>query len=115
MKVLTEQCSCTIEWLMHSSGLKFALAFTIYALMNVSRVVFTGALSKLMWRYLSPGVFTYRATCDFDGAYIKPGFVQRKESYQAVVKTELRKAVKDWESFAWVELVFALLLNIPWF
>ena len=115
MKVLTEQCSCTIEWLMHSSWLKFALAFTIYALMNVSRVVFTGALSKLMWRYLSPGVFTYKATCDYDGAYIKPGFVKQKDHYQAIVRAELHKSVSRWESFAWIELVMAILVNVPWF
>merc|ERR1711998_795174 len=95
MRVLTEHCSCTFEWLVHSSWLKFTLAFSIYALMNISRVVFTKALAKLMWRFLSPGVFTYRATCDYDGVYIKPEYIKKKDTHEAIVREELRNTVRD--------------------
>ena len=60
-------------------------------------------------------MFTYKATCDYDGAYIKPGFVKQKDHYQAIVRAELHKSVSRWESFAWIELVMAILVNVPWF
>jgi hypothetical protein len=114
LNVLTEQCGCTFEWLMHSAWLKFTLAFTIYMLMNASRIMLTGALAKLMWRYFSPGIFTYKATCDYQGAYLKPPGVKAQKSHQGIVKQELHKTIRSWERFAWVQLAMSVFVNVPW-
>ena len=52
-----------------------------------------------------------------DGIFyvVDPGFVKQKDHYQAIVRAELHKSVSRWESFAWIELVMAILVNVPWF
>ena len=72
IRTVTEQCGCMIEWLTHAAFVKFSIAFCIYALMNISRIILVQALCKLWWEWLSPKVFSYKSTCNSKGQILAP-------------------------------------------
>uniref|UniRef100_A0A7S2RH00 Uncharacterized protein n=1 Tax=Rhizochromulina marina TaxID=1034831 RepID=A0A7S2RH00_9STRA len=117
LRTVTEQCGCMVEWLFHSSFFKFSIALIIYILMNASRVILTRALCKVFWRYLSPGIFTYKATCDNHGNVLAPRGTEKYESFtgpNGALKKELDWTLKRYVGLAWVEVLVALALNVPW-
>ena len=117
VKTVTEQCGCTIEWLFHATWFRFSIAACIYILMNASRVLFVSALCKLLWRHLSPGIFTYRATCDHHGNVLAPRDTEKFDSFtgpDGSLKRELDRTLLRFATFAWAQVALAACMNVPW-
>jgi len=117
LRTVTEQCGCMVEWLVHSSWFKFTIAACIYLLMNASRIMLNRALCKVFWQYLSPGIFTYKATCDNYGNVLAPRGTEKFESFtgpNGALKDRLDWTLRRYVRTAWIEIIFALGLNLPW-
>ena len=83
LRKVTKECSCTGEWLFHSYWLRNILSFLIYVLLNLSRVLFIDGLSRVLWRHLHPGGFTFWANCSINGEIItqEKGFYCEERKY----------------------------------
>lgn len=117
LRTLSEQCGCTAEWLTHASWLRTSIGACIYILMNVSRMLFVSALCKLFWRYLSPGIFTYVATCDHNGNVLAPRDTEHFDSFTGPtgsLKKELNRTLMEFVGTAWATIVVAAGLNALW-
>ena len=117
LRAVSEQCGCTAEWLFHSTWFRFSIATCIYVLMNASRILFISGLCKIFWRHLSPGIFTYRATCDYHGNVLAPRDTENFESFtgpNGSLKRELDRTLLRYVAFAWLQVLAAVVLNAPW-
>mmetsp|Transcript_29098 Transcript_29098/g.59526 ORF Transcript_29098/g.59526 Transcript_29098/m.59526 type:complete len:999 (-) Transcript_29098:133-3129(-) len=117
LRTVSEQCGCSAEWLFHASWLRTSIGTCIYLLMNASRVMFVGALCKLFWRYLSPGIFTYVATCDHHGNVLAPRDTEKYDSFTGPtgsLKKELNRTLLEFVGTAWATIVGAAGLNALW-
>jgi hypothetical protein len=118
IRTSTEQCGCMLEWMFHSTWFKFSIATCIYVLMNLSRVLITRAMCKIFWKYLSPGIFTYKATCDHHGNVLAlRGMFDKYESFtgpKGALKAELDYTLRKYVSMAYMEAFVAVALNAPW-
>lgn len=132
MNFVTKKCGCTAEWFGHSIWLQMTLAFTIYVLLNMSRIGFVRGLSRFLVKYLHPGLFTYKGTCDRDGKLIlgeefaeNKGGDDRKgggdvedprgsKSFARVLKENLVELIPKFRRLGIPLMIAALCLNIPW-
>ena len=117
LRTVSEQCGCSSEWLMHAAFLRSSIGLVVYLLLNASRVLFLGAVCKLLWRYLSPGIFTYKATCDHHGNVLAPRDTEKYESFTGPtgsLKKELNRTLLRFVRTAWLQVAAAALLNAVW-
>mmetsp|Transcript_20709 Transcript_20709/g.26936 ORF Transcript_20709/g.26936 Transcript_20709/m.26936 type:complete len:991 (+) Transcript_20709:124-3096(+) len=117
LRAVTEQCGCSAEWLMHASFLRASIGFCVYVILNVTRVLFVSALCQLLWRYLSPGLFTYQATCDSHGNVLAPRDTEKYSSFtgpRGSLKRELNRTLLRFVSFAWLQIFLSAALNGIW-
>ena len=66
----TERCGCAIEWFLHSEWLGTSLAFLLYFLMNVARLLFVSGITRLFWKFIYPERFTVLITCNSNGSLV---------------------------------------------
>ena len=117
LRTVTEQCGCSSEWLLHASWLRSSIGLVVYGIMNFTRVIFLGGLCKLMWRYLSPGLFTYKATCDHRGNVLAPRDTEKYDSFTGPagsLKHELNRTLSRFMGMAWLQVAGAVALNGVW-
>jgi len=117
LHTVTEQCSCSAEWLLHASFLRSALGTVVYFLLNGSRIKVLSGLCKLLWRYLSPGVFTYKATCDHRGNVLAPRDTEKFHSFTGPggsLKKELDRTLRRFTRGAWLEICVAAAMHALW-
>jgi hypothetical protein len=117
LTTVADQCGCTAEWMGHATFLKFAIGIVIYVLLNIGRVQITEALCKVFWRYLTPGIFTYRATCDHHGNVLAPRDTETFDSFtgpEGSIKTGLDETLKRFVTFAGLQIAIAALLQAVW-
>lgn len=70
LSAVIERCGCTFEWYLHSKWMGGAFAFFIYTLMNIARISFFSAVTRLLWKQIYPDRFTLLATCDSKGSLV---------------------------------------------
>ncbi|GMH86508.1 hypothetical protein TL16_g10570 [Triparma laevis f. inornata] len=70
MERSTDSCGCHLEWGGHSIWLQLVVAMVMYTLLNLARIKLIQGLSKIFWKYLHPGLFTFKATCLRDGEIV---------------------------------------------
>jgi len=117
LRTVTEQCSCSSEWLLHASFLRSAIGAVVYLLLNASRATVLSGLCKLLWRYLSPGVFTYKATCDHRGNVLAPRDTEKFHSFTGPggsLKKELDRTLRRFTGRAWLEIGAAAAMHALW-
>ena len=68
----TQQCSCTVEWYLHSRVWQAALVVLVYACMNLSRILLTHAVLVLCWKQLDEQIFECRLSCTRKGQFVLP-------------------------------------------
>lgn len=68
----TQQCSCSVEWYLHSRIWQAVLVVLVYACMNLSRVLLTHAVLVLCWRHLDEPIFECRVSCTRTGHFVLP-------------------------------------------
>jgi len=106
---------CTFEWWMHASVVGTSLIIVVFILMNVSRIEFVKAVVRIWWRNISPGDFTYLATCTRSGEHVDPEQVTEEGlSMRETIQQELKIALTRWERWGYIHAVYAVSLNIPW-
>eukprot|EP00614_Pseudopedinella_elastica_P012136 CAMPEP_0172608578 /NCGR_PEP_ID=MMETSP1068-20121228/28649_1 /TAXON_ID=35684 /ORGANISM="Pseudopedinella elastica, Strain CCMP716" /LENGTH=903 /DNA_ID=CAMNT_0013411879 /DNA_START=189 /DNA_END=2900 /DNA_ORIENTATION=+ len=114
LEASTRHCGCTGEWLLHAALLQGALGLAAFGVMNASRVLFVSGLCKLWWRFLSPGLFSYRATCDRHGKVLAPkalGHYKALTGPGGLLKAELDRTLRRFVSFAWIQIAAASVLS----
>ena len=94
------------------------------------------AVCRVLVKYLHPGLFTYRGTCDKEGSLIlgaefegeKGGGVKEdlesrggfndegkgRKDFQKVLKKELEELIPKYRNKGFPMILIALGLNIPW-
>lgn len=50
LRAVTVHAGCMVEWMFHAGTARLAASFLMFVFLNVSRVVFVGAVVKLNWR-----------------------------------------------------------------
>eukprot|EP00316_Scyphosphaera_apsteinii_P000464 CAMPEP_0119344384 /NCGR_PEP_ID=MMETSP1333-20130426/106945_1 /TAXON_ID=418940 /ORGANISM="Scyphosphaera apsteinii, Strain RCC1455" /LENGTH=975 /DNA_ID=CAMNT_0007356823 /DNA_START=14 /DNA_END=2942 /DNA_ORIENTATION=- len=61
---LCQTCGCHAEWLFHGLLLNLLLSLLVFALLNVSRILFMDALCRFCWRQLMGGQLEFVANCN---------------------------------------------------
>ena len=124
LKFITKKCSCNAEFLGHSVWLQVTLALTVYITLNMSRIGFVQGLSKLLVKYLHPGLFTFKGTCDRDGnLLLGEDFAegesiedpQRSNSFQTVLREKLAVLIPKFKRMGLPMMIAAISMNLPWF
>ena len=113
IRAVTKNCGCFAEWLFHSIFIKWAFSFFIYIFLNVSRMICMIGLLRIFWRFLHPGIFTYRATCDREGVYLAPRWLKGAK-FQEALKAQLDKQLGKYWLSGFIAFGIGLLLNVPW-
>jgi hypothetical protein len=117
LRTVTEQCGCSAEWLVHAAFLRSAIGAVVYLLLNASRATLLAGLCKLLWRYLSPGVFTYKATCDHRGNVLAPRGTEQFHAFTGPggsLKQELDRTLKRFTNKAWLQICAAAAMHALW-
>lgn len=70
VKAVTKHCACTCESFVHANLLRVSIAFCIYLLTNVSRLILVSAACKLLWRHLTPGLIDCMFTSTIDAVLL---------------------------------------------
>lgn len=70
VKAVTKHCACTSESFLHANLLRVSIAFCIYLLTNVSRLILVSAACKLLWRQLTPGLIDCVFTSTIDAVLL---------------------------------------------
>jgi len=102
----TYDSGCQSEWMVHAGLFRLALAFLVYICLNISRVLIMTALVRLCWRTLSSKGFEFIASCNRMGRF--------SSVTQDKLKEATDTAMKKFEAVAWVYLVIAVLVHIPY-
>mmetsp|Transcript_2637 Transcript_2637/g.5022 ORF Transcript_2637/g.5022 Transcript_2637/m.5022 type:complete len:979 (-) Transcript_2637:24-2960(-) len=142
MERATDSCACHLEWGGHSLWLQFVVAVVMYTLLNMSRIKLVQGLTKIFWKSLHPGLFTFKATCKRDGEIVvaeqyvkmsredlaelgqKKGAVEGggggkplddgSGEFKAVLKGQLDEILPAFQRFGFVQVLQALVLHVPW-
>ncbi|GMH99684.1 hypothetical protein TrVE_jg343 [Triparma verrucosa] len=143
MERSTESCGCHLEWGGHSIWLQLVVAFVMYTLLNLARIKFIQGLSKIFWKYLHPGLFTFKATCLRDGEivvseeftvneneeivrveegeheqhsilYGGTGDTKTDRQFKKVLEEELGVILPKYRRKGFVQVFMAICLNVPW-
>lgn len=73
------------------------------------------AIVRLWWRQLNPYEFSFLGSCTREGQHIDPEQVaQDGNAFQDVIYKAVKKAMKDWEKWGFINLAYSLSLNAPW-
>jgi len=121
----TEACGCMLEWGGHSIWLQLVIAVVIYVLLNMSRIKLMQGLTKLFWKYLHPGLFTFRSTCtregevvvgEGDGKELKDVEMggEGKGAFAALLRRKLEEVLKKFWRKGIPQVMMAIALNVPW-
>jgi hypothetical protein len=97
--------------------LRSAIGAVVYLLLNASRATLLAGLCKLLWRYLSPGVFTYKATCDHRGNVLAPRGTEQFHAFTGPggsLKQELDRTLKRFTNKAWLQICAAAAMHALW-
>ena len=119
----TEACGCMMEWGGHSVWLKLVLALVIYILLNMSRIKLIQGLTKLFWKYLHPGLFTFKSTCTREGEVVVGEGEEIKDmemgggskgAFAALLRRKLEEVLKRFWRKGIPQVMLAIALNVPW-
>lgn len=125
VKKQTEACGCMMEWGAHSVWLKLVVAFVVYVSLNMSRIKLVQGLTKLFWKYLHPGLFTFKSTCTREGEVVV-GEGDGKEmkdvemggggkgAFAALLKRRLEEVLKKFWRKGIPQVMMAIAFNVPW-
>ena len=105
-----QRCACTLEYWIHAGVLKGTVGFLVFLLMNVSRLLLVSALGTLYWRLATPNVYTFLSTCDDDGACLP----NHDPKFRNNLQDDLRARIRSWEALAYLKLLLATAVHIPW-
>eukprot|EP00511_Aplanochytrium_stocchinoi_P010130 CAMPEP_0204862568 /NCGR_PEP_ID=MMETSP1348-20121228/2637_1 /ASSEMBLY_ACC=CAM_ASM_000700 /TAXON_ID=215587 /ORGANISM="Aplanochytrium stocchinoi, Strain GSBS06" /LENGTH=917 /DNA_ID=CAMNT_0052012589 /DNA_START=120 /DNA_END=2870 /DNA_ORIENTATION=- len=90
--------SCTSEWWIHSTICGTTMVLLTFILLNVFRIEFVKAVVRIWWRNISPGDFSFLASCTRRGEHIDPEQVTEEGlSMRQTINQELSKALSRWE------------------
>ena len=86
-----------------------------FVLMQISRYEFVKAIVRVFWREIAPDEYSYYGSCSIKGELMYPEAVTVEGIYfRQAVKEAIILRIKSWERAAYVYLVYALCLNIPY-
>eukprot|EP00457_Paulinella_chromatophora_P001493 gb/GEZN01001495.1/.p1 GENE.gb/GEZN01001495.1/~~gb/GEZN01001495.1/.p1 ORF type:complete len:936 (+),score=147.05 gb/GEZN01001495.1/:3-2810(+) len=102
----TKESGCTSEWMFHAGMFRFVLALLVYVCLNISRTLVMMAVIRLTWRVLAGKGFEYLGTVDRLG--------RMDEGAKVRLKTQVDIDIRRYERFAWLLLLLAILVHIPY-
>ena len=107
--------ACVAEWWIHGSLMGSVMTVVMFVLINIARIELVNATVKAWWRLLAPAEFSYYGSCERDGTLIYPESTSEEGMYlQEVVKKAVHLRIASWEKGAYIHMLYALTLNVPW-
>ena len=127
IKMLTRECGCLVEWIVHSVWLEIILVFIVYVLLNISRVFFLQGLAYLFWNKIHPSIYTLTASCNIKGELLfgnthKHDGEKSKDSANELsennltssAQSKLRSQLRMFNLTGGLKIFVAILLNVFW-
>ena len=107
----TKECTCITEWYIHSAWLQMAIAFTIYIISNLSRVVILSGITRIFWNHLRPERLNFISSCSISGIIIGCG-----ESVvdKRVEPKRIAAIISRFKLTGYIVLLAGVSINIIW-
>jgi len=107
--------SCQTEYWFHSNLFAGLFVIGVYIIINISRVIGSRALVRVLWRCVVVRNFSVYISVTDRGDIIYPERVTEKgDTMQEAIRIAVRDAIKKWEREGQMLLAIAILMNVPW-
>ena len=107
----TNESGCMAEWYIHSAWLQMTIAFLIYAISNISRIVTIEGLTRIFWNHLHPEIITFVSSCSMSGT------ITNFDEYSgniAGLKESASNLIYRFKFFGYIMLIVGVSINSIW-
>lgn len=107
--------SCSSEYWLHATLFAGISVMAVFIILNISRVMGSRALVRVLWRYVVVRNFSVLISVDDRGDIVYPERVTEKgDTMQEAIRLAVRSAIRRWELWGWAMLFTSFAMNAPW-